>query len=142
MQKKIWNSLGDPFMGWLGATFAFTIVLHFFPDLGRSAIIIIIAFFVSDFLATWFIKNKEGKVNANVLGNKVEKKGHIFLLYYIGVIIASLIAAALSDYFVNGMIGSILGAWFIDFLIAAAVSFFVWIELEMKFYLRAQAKKG
>jgi fructose-specific phosphotransferase system IIC component len=131
--KRFYERLGDPFIGWLFATLLFTLILHFFPTTGSTIIIIIIAFFLSDFIATWVIKRKEGRVAIAVVGS--HKKGHVFLAYYIGIILATIVAGMAADYFINSVVISSVGDWFSEFVVAALLSFFIWIELQTKFYV-------
>ncbi len=131
--KNIIDSIGDPFIGWLAATALFTLILHFFPTTGKTVIIIIIAFFLGDFIATWFIQRKEGRVTIAVA--KTSRKGHIFLGYYMAIILSSIVAGMAADLFVNDALGSILGSWFNEFVIAALLSMFIWMEMQLKYYI-------
>ncbi len=124
--KKFIDYFGNLYVAiFLVTIFAF-ITFHFLPELGKKVVFIILVFYISDIL---FASVK--------LGNKSQKKGHAFIIFYLMIIFSTLFSEWLSDISLKCIISPHLGNEGYDLFLGFGLTLLVCFLFYLKYYRRS-----
>lgn len=134
--KKIIDWLEDPKVVFILFTLILTIILHLYVGVGKTLIVILIAFFASDILFVAMVSGNGGIGKIPILGNKIQSRGYVYFVYYLAIILTTIASVSAADFTIS-QANSLLGIdWINDLIASALFSLLVYFDMKAKFYNR------
>ena len=124
----------NPWIAGFSITLISFLLLHFFPDIGKIILIILIAFFLSDIIFKQIVKGKDGAVQIKALGNKIQPKGYVYLAFYLAIVLSAILSGIIADYVLMPLILPYIGDLMIEFLISLSFSVLIYFYMHIHLY--------
>jgi len=113
--------------------YSFSIIMY---DIWVFVVSAMIGYLVADIiLTTFFIGGGSGLAQIPILGNLIQPRGHAYIAYYIGIVVATF-SSAWGTSTILGMIETYLNEWvlYIRFIIGLITSILVLWDFNIRYY--------
>ena len=116
------------------ASLASLLLLHFFSDVGKTLLVILATYFISDIFFNFAIKGGQ-RVQAKAwFSDDKLPGGHSFLIFYVTIVSATLVAGIVVSSFITDVVTPRLGVWMNEAFISILFSLLVYWDLWLRFY--------
>jgi len=133
-RKEIIERLGNPFVSFIFLTLISAILLHFISEAGQIIIVIIIAFFVAEIITRLFTGGHKGTFHSPIFGTMAKKKGHAYIIFYITIIIATILGEYLAKEILKDFIAPSLNSFGNELIVAGVFSALIVLYVEFTYY--------
>ena len=132
--KEMIERLGNPFISFIFLTLISATLLHFISEAGKIIIVIIIAFFVAEIITRLFTGGHKGAFHSPVFGAMARKKGHAYIIFYITIIIATILGEYIAREILRDFISPSLYSFGNELIVAGVFSALIVLYVEFTYY--------
>ena len=132
--KEIIEKLENPIVSFIFLTLISATLLHFISEAGKIIIVIIIAFFVAEIITRMFTGGHKGTFNSPVFGTMTRKKGHAYIIFYITIIIATIVGEYIAREILQDYISPSLYSFGNELIVAGVFSALIVLYVEFTYY--------